>query len=300
MIEAFINYLKNERNYSEHTLINYQSDIADFKAFMDTEHIKDWKDVNYSQIRGYLMSLYRQDFKATTLSRKLSSLRSFYKFLVSEDVVELNPFTLVSTPKKDKGLPKFLYYQDLANIIDSIELKTPIGVRDRLIFELLYATGIRVSELVNIKIPDINQTKQSIIVLGKGNKERIVYYGDYCQHILNKYLTEARPSLLKAKQSDFLLINNKFTGLTTRGIRLIIDRVINKTSLKTHVSPHMLRHTFATHLLNEGADLLTVQELLGHVNLSTTSIYTHVSNEQLRKVYLNAHPRSNKNIKDNN
>jgi len=298
MIQAFINYLKNERHYSEHTIINYESDILEFERFMKTEHIPDWESVTYNQIRGFLISLYNQNFKATTVSRKLSSLRSFYRFLVGEEIVKNNPFTLVSTPKKDKGLPKFLYYQDLTSIIDSINLNTPLGIRDRLIFELLYATGIRVSELVNIKLTDINQSEYSIKVLGKGNKERMVYYGEYCHNILNLYLSNARNILLKDHQSNYLLINNHYQQLTTRGIRMIIDRVINKTSLKTHVSPHMLRHTFATHLLNEGADLLTVQELLGHVNLSTTSIYTHVSNEQLRSVYLKAHPRSNKNIKD--
>lgn len=294
MNEQFIKYLKNERNYSVHTIINYQNDINDFNKFMEKEHIHSYQDVTYNQIRGYLMDLYDQNYQASSVSRKLSSMRSFYKFLVSENVVNDNPFLLVNTPKKAKSLPKFLYYQDLETIINSIDLKTPVGIRDRLIFEMLYATGIRVSELVNIKINDINTHEQSIKVLGKGNKERIVYYGQYCQEILIKYLNESRTKLLKNSVSDWLLINNKQSGLTSRGIRLIISRIINKTSLQYNVSPHTLRHTFATHLLNEGADLLTVQELLGHVNLSTTSIYTHVSNEQLRSVYLKAHPRNQK------
>lgn len=295
MVEQFINYLKNERNYSSHTIINYQNDINDFNSFMEQEHINNYGDVTYNQIRGYLMNLYDHHYQASSVSRKLSSLRSFYKFLVSENAVTDNPFLLVNTPKKAKSLPKFLYYQDLESIINSIDLKTPIGVRDRLIFEMLYATGIRVSELVNIKLLDINLNEQSIKVLGKGNKERIVYYGAYCQDILSSYLSEHRSKLLNKKQSEYLLINNKQTNLTTRGVRLIINRIIDKTSLKYSISPHTLRHTFATHLLNEGADLLTVQELLGHVNLSTTSIYTHVSNEQLRNVYLKAHPRNHIN-----
>lgn len=297
MIESFLKYLKEERNYSDHTIINYKNDILEFEKYMKTEHISDWNKVTYNSIRGYLMKLYNENYKASSVSRKLSSLRSFYKFLIGENVVKDNPFVLVSTPKREKSLPKFLYYNDLVQILDSIDQSNSLGVRDRLIFELLYATGIRVSELVNIKLNDINLSERSIKVLGKGDKERIVYYGEYCKEILSKYLSEARNILLGKKQSDYLLINNKNTNLTTRGIRTVVDKVINNTSLKVNVSPHTLRHTFATHLLNEGADLLTVQELLGHVNLSTTSIYTHVSNEQLRNVYLKAHPRSSNNLK---
>ncbi len=292
-IVRYLDYIKYQKNYSEHTVINYKHDLEEFKLFCDNKNIEMLK-IKYNDIRLYLVYLYDKKINRNSVSRKLSGLRGFYKYLVRENIVSDNPFTNISSPKKDKKLPKFLYYEELEKIFDSINIKTPIGKRDYLIIEVAYATGIRVSELVDIKIEDIDMRNFIIRVIGKGNKERIVYFGDYCLDALKDYLDNARGKLLKAKKNNYLLLNNNGDSLTTRGIRYILDKIIKKACLDTHYSPHDLRHTFATHMLNEGADLLTVQELLGHVNLSTTQIYTHITSEKLKNVYHNSHPRAKK------
>jgi len=296
-IKKYLDYLLHIRNYSEHTIKNYEIDIHSFLAFMNTEHIKTPEEVTYQHIRIYLMKCHEDNLKPSSIARKLSALRNFYNYLQSEDIIKVNPFTLVNSPKLVKKLPKFLYFDDLEKLFHISNVKTPIGARDQLILELLYATGIRVSELVNIKINDINLTNNSVLILGKGDKERIVYFGDYAKEILEIYLN-LRPKLIKQIDPEYLLINNKGTGLGTRGVRVILDKLIKEASLNSKFSPHDLRHTFATHMLNEGADLLTIKELLGHVNLSTTGIYTHVTNEQLRNTYLKAHPRAIKSKAD--
>lgn len=292
-VESFLSYLKYQKHYSSHTVINYENDILDFIKFLEREHLK-LNAVSYSDIRFYLMELYNKKYSRSSVSRKLSSLRSFYKYLLREDQIKENPFLLVSSPKKEKKLPEFLYYQELEKLFAFPDTNLPLGQRNLLILELLYATGMRVSELVNVKIKDINNFNNIIRVVGKGNKERLVSYGAYCEDILTLYLEDGRIKLLKNNETDKLLLNNNGKPLTDRGVRLILDNILKQVSINSHVSPHTLRHTFATHMLNEGADLLTVQELLGHANLSTTQIYTHVTNERLRDVYLKSHPRARK------
>lgn len=292
-VGLFLSYLKYQKNYSSHTIINYENDILDFMKFLEKEHLK-LNTVSYSDIRFYLMDLYNKNYSRNSVSRKLSSLRSFYKYLLRKDYVKENPFLLVSSPKKEQKLPKFLYYQELEKLFDFPDTNLPLGQRNLLILELLYATGMRVSELVNIKLNDIDRFNNIIRVVGKGNKERLVSYGAYCEDILDLYLKDGRNKLLKNNDTDILLLNNNGRPLTDRGVRLILENILKQVSINSHVSPHVLRHTFATHMLNEGADLLTVQELLGHENLSTTQIYTHVTNEKLREVYLKAHPRARK------
>ena len=196
-------------------------------------------------------------------------------------------------PKRDKRLPKFLEYNELEEIFKVPDLNTPLGKRDSLILEMLYATGMRVGELVNIKVSDINHSNKTIKILGKGNKERLAYYNKITEKRLNDYLENGRPKLIK-KSTDYLFLNNSGDKLTTRGVELILDKTIKKTSLSKHLTPHMLRHSFATHLLNEGCDLLSVQELLGHASLSATNIYTHVTNDRIKDVYLKTHPRARK------
>ena len=290
MIDEFIKYLTYQKNYSHHTVINYKNDIDDFVAFLSTINIANLNDVTYPDLRNYLMYLHNQNYKNTTINRKLSTLRSLYKYLVKNNYTTNNPLLLITSPKKDKKLPQFLYYEELQKLMDVPDLSKALGQRDRLILELLYATGVRVHELVDIKINDISG--KTVKVLGKGNKERIVVFGDYALDILDTYLIDGRCNLLKDKQSEYLFLNSNGTNLSDRGVRLIIDSVITKAALNTHISPHTLRHTFATHMLNEGADLLTVKELLGHENLSTTGIYTHVTNERLRHLYRDTHPRA--------
>ncbi len=292
-IEAFLSYLSYQKNYSKHTITNYKNDIDEFLAFINTQNIKP-KKVSYSDIRFYLMELYNKNYSRNSVSRKLSSLRSFYKYLLKENKIKDNPFLLVSSPKKEQRLPKFLYHEELDKLFSTPDITTPLGQRNLLILEMLYATGMRVSELVNVKIKDIDQFNKIIRVVGKGNKERLVVYGAYCEEILEEYLKDGRVELLKGNNTDILLLNNQGKPLTDRGVRLIIDKLMKESCINTHISPHTLRHTFATHMLNEGADLLTVQELLGHAHLSTTQVYTHVTNERLREVYLHAHPRARK------
>ena len=213
------------------------------------------------------------------------------KYLISENKINTNPMLLISNPKLDKKLPKFLYYEELEQILNIPDKSTPLGQRDSLILELLYSTGIRVSELINIKIKDINMNNRTIKILGKVNKERYVLFGSYLIEILNLYLKDGRIKLQK-KETDYLILNHLGNKITDRGVREIINKIIKKGELDFNISPHVFRHTFATHMLENGAELRCVQELLGHENLSTTEIYTHVTNERLRSVYLSTHPRA--------
>ncbi|MDD4644186.1 MAG: tyrosine recombinase XerC [Bacilli bacterium] len=287
----FLKYLKYERGYSKNTIINYENDINEFLSFLDENNLN-FKTLTYQNIRPYLMKLHDLKYERSTISRKISSLRSFYKYLSKENIIKDNPFLLVSLPKKDKKLPSFLYYNELEDLFDIPDMNTPLGQRNRLIIELLYATGIRVGELVNIKLDDIDLYNRIIRITGKGNKMRDIIFSDYCKKIMNIYLNDGYLKLLKNKKSDYLILNNHGDQITTRAIRYILNNIIKNTSLKKHVSPHTLRHTFATHMLEAGADLLTVQELLGHESLSTTQIYTHITNEHLRTIYLKTHPRA--------
>lgn len=291
-IKDFLSYLKNQRNYSLKTIDSYKEDLKILEDFYLKENINFLK-VEYSDIRFLYNYLDSKKYSKNTIARMISSTRSFYKYLAFNKIIEINPFSLATLPKKDKLLPKFLYYNELEELFDTFDLKDKYGQRDRLILELLYATGLRVSELVNIKLDDIDYSDNHIKVLGKGNKERIVYFGEYAKTYLELYLNDGRKNLLK-KECNYLFINNKSGKLSARGVELIIDKVIKKTSIKTKVTPHTIRHTFATHLLNEGCDISTVQELLGHESLKATQIYTHITNDSLRNTYLKTHPRNNK------
>ena len=293
LIDEFIDYLKKIRNYSSHTCKNYYKDLIEYVTFLKVENL-DYSDMNYDLSLNYLVFLNKRKDSKATISRKLSSLRSFYKYLVKIEKVKTNPFLLVSSPKKEKRIPKFINYNDMDEIFNVPDINTPIGLRDRLILEILYASGIRVSELVNIKIKDIDFSNRTILILGKGNKERMVSFGEYALDIMNLYMKNSRNILLGSISSEYLVVGKKQEKLTTRRVEQIVDDIIKKTSLKLNVTPHMFRHTFATHLLDNGCDLLAVQELLGHESLATTEIYTHVSNEHLRNVYLKCHPRNKK------
>ncbi len=294
-INEFLDYLKIEKNYSLYTSKNYKIDINEFKDYLKKENMNYLK-VDYDFIKGYLMELYNRNLSRNSVARKLSSLRSFYKFLFNNDLINTNPFKYVSTPKKEKRLPKYLGVEELEVIFNIPNLNTPLGQRDKLILEVLYATGIRVSELVNIKLNDIDFYKKEIKVMGKGSKQRIDPFGDYCLDAINLFLNDGRKRILQKHHTScqYLIINEKGNKITTRGVEKIIDDIVKKAALKKHISPHMLRHSFATHMLNEGCDIRTVQELLGHESLESTQIYTHVSNERLRAVYLKCHPLNKK------
>lgn len=294
-VKEFITYLKKERGYSDYTIKNYELDIIDFLEYCKENKLNIYK-VKYFDVKSYLVKLFEKNYKGTTISRKISSLRTFYSFLYDNNLVDKNIFKYVTTPKKEKRLPKYITNDDISTIFNIPDITSPIGERNRLILELLYGTGIRVSELCNIKLKDIDLNNKTIRILGKGSKERIVFYGDVCAEILELYMSDGRNLLLNKKNNDYLIIgaykNDK--PFTTRSVELIINDIIEKAAINKKVTPHVLRHTFATHLLNEGCDILMVKELLGHSSLDTTGIYTHVSNERLRKVYLDTHPRARK------
>lgn len=290
-ISEFLEYLKIEKNYSDNTITNYEIDLKEFNEFIISIN-NELLTVTYKDVRKFLEHLDELKYSNGSVSRKISSLKSFYHYLIMKKYISSSPLELVTYPKKPLRLPKFIEYGELEELFKVPDTNTDLGIRNLLILEMLYATGMRVSELVNIKLSDINFESKEIKTLGKGSKERICYYGEYAKEALDNYLEYSRYNLLNGKDSEYLFINKNGTNLTDRGVRLIIDNIIKEAGVKTKISPHTLRHTFATHLLNEGADLKVVQELLGHKNLQTTQVYTHISNERLRNVYYETFPRS--------
>ena len=298
-INKFIKYLKNEKRYPETTITSYSKDLDNYYGFITAKKIN-YQNITKEEIRMYLKYLDELKYSKSTISRILSALRHFYSFLVTHNIVTTNEFKLIKNPKKDKKLPNFLQSDELDKIFSSIDTSTPLGLRNRLIIELLYATGLRVSEITNLKINDIDLSNREIKVYGKGGKERIVLFGDYAKKYLNEYLSTSRIELLNGQKSPYLLINHNGEELTSRGVEYIIDEIVKECALKHHISPHTLRHTFATDMLNNGADLKSVQELLGHSSLSTTQIYTHITNDRLRSVYLKSFPRTKEKVDKGN
>ncbi len=282
-VDKFVSYLDIEKNYSKHTILNYTLDLEDFFKFADQTPLE---KIDYLFLRRYLAQLRTKEYRPRTLARKLSSLRSLFKFLEREGLVKNNPTALLMSPKLDKPLPHFLSEGEMVSFIEAPSLEKISGKRDRAILETLYSTGIRVGELVTLNIENVDFISNIAKVAGKGKKERLVPIGDKALGSIKEYL-DAR----KVK-SNVLFLNKNGTRLSTKGVCDITHKYIQSLSIEKKVSPHVLRHSFATHLLNRGADLRSVQELLGHVNLSTTQIYTHVSTERLKKVYEQAHPRA--------
>ena len=290
-LDEFIEYLEIEKNYSFYTVENYKRDIECFFSFLKQEGFNNLKEVDYQLLRNYLNVMTKKEYSSKSISRNLSSLRSFFKYLLKQNIIEQNPMILISNPKEEKRLPKYLNYQEIEKVLNIPDCNTILGLRNACILEVLYSTGIRVSELVSIKINDIDFYQNRIKITGKGNKERYVLFGKRCEDLLKKYIKDSREELNK-KNSNYLLLNQNGGNITVRSIENIVDKIVKEASLKFSISPHVLRHTFATHMLDNGADLNSVKELLGHENLNTTSIYTHISNERLRNVYLNCHPRA--------
>lgn len=287
----FLSYLEIQKRYSKHTILNYQNDLESFFEFLEKESISSFKEIDYKVIRNYLSFLYEKKYSKSSVARHISSLRSFYKYLLKENIVDKNPMIFISNPKMDKKLPKFLYEKEIESLMNMPDMSNSKGIREALILEFLYSTGVRVNELCEVKISDISFSDKKIKIHGKGEKDRYVLFGNRLFKILKIYLEESRPCFVKDK-TQFLLLNDSGKQMHDRRVRTIIDNLLKKSCASYHISPHVLRHSFATHMLNNGADLKTVQELLGHEDLSTTQIYTHISNERLRKVYLDAHPRA--------
>lgn len=289
-IAAFLRGLEGERGVSPHTLSAYRRDVTRFARFLGQEGVISWGAVTTTIARRYVASLDGR-LARSAIARNLSALRTFFRFLYREGRVSHNPFGLVTAPRRRPRLPKVLTPDEVAAVLSAPDTSTPAGLRDRALLELLYATGLRVGELVSLRLTDLT-TADEIRVLGKGRRERIVLVGEAAQEALIRYLDEGRPALVRGRDGGALFVNSRGGPLTDRGVRVLLDRCIRRTALGRRVSPHVLRHTFATHLLDGGADLRSVQELLGHVNLSTTQIYTHVSRDWLKRVYDRAHPRA--------
>lgn len=292
-LKSYLEYLSYERKYSSYTVKSYEEDLMEYLQYLEREGM-DYKEIEYSDIRFYLVYLMEEKKdKKSSVSRKLSSVRGFYKYLVLNHIVKNNPFSLVQSPKREKKLPRYFEYNELEELFSSIDTSSALGKRDRALLELLYATGVRVGELVSIQVRDIDFSTKKIKILGKGNKERYVLYGDYAKEALEDYLKNGRGNLVK-QETPFLFVNHLGEPLGERGVRDILDRLIKRTSLTKKISPHMLRHSFATHLLNEGSDLLSVQQLLGHESIKATQIYTHVTTDRLKEVYFHRFPRAKK------
>ncbi len=284
-IEKFIRYLDIEKNYSPHTILNYKLDLNDFEKFLGSVEPELGK-IDYLTLRKYLAALKEKNLANRSVNRRLSTLRSFFKFLSREGLVKTNPILVLSSPKQEKHLPLFLTEEEVTKLIDSVMPKDERGFRDRAILETFYSTGIRISELAGLGKDDIDFIGGIVKVMGKGKKERIVPIGDKAISALRDYLNK------RSKDIDAIFLNKSGRRITTRGIRNIVGKYIRLAGMKHGVSPHTLRHSFATHLLNRGADLRSVQELLGHANLSTTQIYTHLTTDRLKNVYDKAHPRA--------
>ncbi|MFJ7751948.1 tyrosine recombinase XerC [Peribacillus muralis] len=293
-LSSFIEYLQIEKNSSHYTIENYKRDILEFFLFLNEQGITDITSVEYFDVRLFLTSLYEKKLSKRTVARKTSCLRSFYKFLLREGDVKDNPFSLVSLPKKDQKLPRFLYEKEMEQLFSSLKKDSPIGKRNNALLELLYATGIRVSECCEIKLQDIDLSLGTVLVHGKGKKDRYVPVGKYALEAIELYIRTARMEMTSsdAKAHVYLFVNFRGDPLTPRGVRYILNELIKKSAAEGSLHPHMLRHSFATHLLNNGADIRTVQELLGHSKISSTQVYTHVTKDQLKKVYNATHPRA--------
>jgi len=283
----FERFLKYERNYSVHTIRAYMNDLTEFEDFL-IDASTEIEKVNSKIINLYSLNLYTKNSKST-VSRKLTTLRSFFNFMVRKGNLKQNPANLIPLPKKEKELPVFLSVDEVFKLIDSIDQEGILPLRDLAIIELLYSSGLRVSELTNIKVLDIDHRENFVKVSGKGNKERVVPFGSNAREVILQYLR--RRIELKPKD-DFLFLNNRGSGLTTRSIERIVKKYGLLSGISKKISPHALRHTFATHLLGGGADLRSIQELLGHSSLSTTQRYTHTSIEQIMKIYDKTHPRA--------
>ena len=281
-IDRFIEYLKYQRNYSNFTCNNYNKDLNEYNSFILSNKIN-YKNMDYNEAKEYVIYLNKKNDAKSTISRKLSSLRTFYKYLVLNNKVESNPFLLVSSPKKEKRIPKFINYNNMEEILNVPNIKTKEGQRERVILEVLYASGVRVSELVNIKLKDIDFSNKLLRIMGKGSKERIVPFYSTIEKLLRHYLSDIR--VLFAKDNEYVFVNKNGQKLTTRGIQYLLNKTVEKYNLPFKLHPHTLRHSFATHLLDSGVDIRIVQQLLGHSSLSTTQIYTHLTVEHLRSSY---------------
>lgn len=288
----YLHYLKVERGLSENTIASYGIDLKLFLEYLRENEIPSFKQVNKEVIVNYMQAEKNKNKANSSILRSVSSLRKFFQYLAQEKIIEKDPMLLIDTPKKKQHLPQVLTKEEVEKLLHSPNTSQVLGLRDRAMLELMYATGLRISEIINLKLEDLHLTMGTLQTLGKGHKERIVPVGDEAIKWVNRYLEEARPKLLKQKRSNYLFLNFHGNNLTRQGVWKNLKAEVRKAGIQKNITPHTLRHSFATHILENGADLRIVQELLGHADISTTQIYTHLSNKQLADIYNRAHPRA--------
>ncbi len=294
-LKLFLSYLEVERNFSNHTIRAYGSDVTAFLLWLGEKHVE---EIKYQHVKEYLLFIYKFNYSKTTLARKISAIRTFYKYLYREKITDSNPVVGISSPKRQKKLPEVLNEQEIEQILNTVDISTPAGFRNRTILELLYATGMRISELCSLTFQNLNLDNNEITVFGKGQKERIVLVSKRAKDFLTDYLKTART--LVAKGFDVstsseapVFINNTGYKLQPQSVRFCLKKIMENLELPKHVTPHKFRHSFATKMLDNGADLRIVQELLGHASITNTQIYTHVTSQKLRQTYQLSHPRAN-------
>ena len=291
--DAFLHYLKYEKRYSDLTYQSYQREINDFISYMRRESLSSFQEVDYPFIRGYLVYLNEKGLSHTTINHRLSSLRSFFKYLTRHHLIWTNYFLLVQSLKTGSHNPDFLSVDEMMAYLNSIETKDDLGIRNKAMLELMYASGLRCAEVVNLRLEHIHLDDSLLLVEGKGNKQRYVPFHSYAKEWLIKYLETSRRELMATyhEEHDYVFVNRRGKKLTNRGVENVVDRTMSHYDPLKKIHPHTIRHSFATHLLDAGMDIRVVQELLGHSNLSTTQIYTHVSRKKLQEVYDRACPR---------
>lgn len=288
-IRDYLSDLEQRRGASAHTVVNYRLDLEHLAEWLVERGISDWSTVRRRDMRAWVAWMHREGYASASIARKLSAARALYRYLAREGIVEDTPLLLVPTPRQRQTLPAVLSIEEVERLLEAPDRQSPLGLRDRCMFEVLYATGLRLSELLSLTADSIQWSGRSIRVVGKGNKERIVLLGDLAVDALERYIHESRPHLVGGRQSDALFLSHIGRPLSVRGFHAILQGHLRAAGIERHVTPHTLRHSFATHLLEGGADLRSVQELLGHASVSTTQVYTHVSRAYLRDVYAKAH-----------
>jgi len=290
VFNRYLNYLKAERNFSPYTVRNYSTDLFDFFQFVKTRGVGSLGEVDKHILRDYLAYLADRKLVKASIARRMSALRSFFGYLMREGITDINPAASISSPKLEKRLPSFLTVEETVRLLTTPDLAKPEGLRDRALMELLYASGLRVSELVSLNLEQVNLETGEVRVWGKGSKERVVLIGKPAAQALNAYISEGRSRLTGKKATSALFLNRYGERIIARQVEKILEKYARTAGIGKRVHPHLLRHTFATHLLDGGADLRVVQELLGHADLSSTQIYTHVTKGKAKRVYLSAHP----------
>lgn len=293
-LKEYLDVLKYQKNYSKLTIASYQREILEFIGYLKEQDIQSFQDVKYPFIRGYLARLHEKKLVAKTINHHMATLRGFYRFMLKEEYIHDNPFLLVDSLKEPQKNPDFLYLDEMLGLLDSIPVDTPLNKRNKAMLELMYASGLRCSEVVNLTLKQIDFHRQLILVHGKGSKDRYVPFHDYAKDCLNDYLYNGRYELMSVQHldHDFVFVNKNGAQLSNRGLEDVVNRITFQFDATKKIHPHTFRHSFATHLLEQGVDIRIVQELLGHENLSTTQVYTHVTNQHLKDVYDHAHPRN--------